>query len=246
MIGLGKKFVKKILKGQFNSGTFLLIAEIENYFNQIKHNPHFYCNLCKEESPYFYHTSNEKRILKNSICPNCSSRKRHRGLFELYKDILSKLDAPKILHFAPEPVFYDLFKPYQYYTADLELTDVDIQLDIENINYSSDSFDLILCNHVLEHVSNDNMALCELQRILKPSGIAIITVPGNWNREETIEYNQPDSNGHQREYGLIFLSVLNDIFSGIQSIDLFKYNQSYHMSLGLTPQHDLALLCHKS
>ncbi|MBC8196780.1 MAG: class I SAM-dependent methyltransferase [Candidatus Marinimicrobia bacterium] len=184
--------------------------------------------------------------MKNSICPSCSSRKRHRGLFELYKDILSKLDTPKILHFAPEPVFYGLFNPYQYYTADLELTDVDIQLDIENINYSSESFDLILCNHVLEHVSNDNMALCELQRILKPSGIAIITVPGNWNREETIEYNQPDSNGHQREYGLNFLSILNEIFSRIESIDLFKYNQYHHLSLGLTPQHDLALLCHKN
>ena len=85
MISISKKFVNKILNGQFNSGAFYLIAEIENYLNQNKLTPQFYCNLCKEESPYFYHTSNEKRILKNSICPGCSSRKRHRGLFELYK-----------------------------------------------------------------------------------------------------------------------------------------------------------------
>ena len=142
-------------------------------------------------------------------------------------------------------LFYDLFKPYQYFTADLELTDVDIQLDIENINFNSESFDLILCNHVLEHVLNDNKAISELHRILNPSGIAIITVPGNWNREETIEYSQPDFNGHQRDYGLDFLSVLDDIFSRTESIDLFKYNQSYHLSLGLTLQHDFAFLCHK-
>ena len=73
----------------------------------------------------------------------------------------------------------------------------------------------------------------------------IIKRSGNWNREETIEYNQPDLNGHQRDYGLDFLSVLDDIFSRTESIDLFKYNQSYHLSLGLTLQHDFAFLCHK-
>ena len=110
----------------------------------------------------------------------------------------------------------------------------------------SDSFDFILCNHVLEHVPNDYKALKELYRILKHSGLAIITVPGNWRIEKTIEYDYPDGNGHYRDYGLNFISVLDNIFTAIECIDLYKYNDIYHLALGLTPQHDLAFLCRKN
>ena len=220
-----KDTVKKIINGQNKAAINIFRAGLLNYFLKFKRKNQFYCNLCKCESPNFLHTSNENRILFNSICPNCSSRKRHRGLNELYKNILTEFDSPKILHFAPEPVFYKLF---------------------QNIDYESDSFDLILCNHVLEHVPNDYKALKELYRILKHSGIAIITVPGNWCLEEIIEYDYPDGNGHYRDYGLNFISVLENIFTAIECIDLYKYNDIYHLALGLTPQHDLAFLCCKN
>ena len=220
-----KDTVKKIINGQNKAAINIFRAGLLNYFLKFKRKNQFYCNLCKCESPNFLHTSNENRILFNSICPNCSSRKRHRGLNELYKNILTEFDSPKILHFAPEPVFYKLF---------------------QNIDYESDSFDLILCNHVLEHVPNDYKALKELYRILKHSGIAIITVPGNWCLEEIIEYDYPDGNGHYRDYGLNFISVLDNIFTAIECIDLYKYNDIYHLALGLTPQHDLAFLCRKN
>lgn len=220
-----KDTVKKIINGQNKAAINIFRAGLLNYFLKFKRKNQFYCNLCKCESPNFLHTSNENRILFNSICPNCSSRKRHRGLNELYKNILTEFDSPKILHFAPEPVFYKLF---------------------QNIDYESDSFDLILCNHVLEHVPNDYKALKELYRILKHSGIAIITVPGNWCIEKIIEYDYPDGNGHYRDYGLNFISVLDNIFTAIECIDLYKYNDIYHLALGLTPQHDLAFLCRKN
>ena len=156
------------------------------------------------------------------------------------------MESPQILDFAPEPVFYDLFQPFEYSTADLELTDIDLQLNIEAIDYDSNSFDLILCNHVLEHVLDDNNALRELHRILKPLGTVIITVPGDWMRRQTIEYDHPDSNGHYRDYGLNFIDLLNEIFFTIESIDLFKYNKIYHLPIGLTPQHDLAFVCVKN
>ena len=220
-----KDTVKKIINGQNKAAINIFRAGLLNYFLKFKRKNQFYCNLCKCESPNFLHTSNENRILFNSICPNCSSRKRHRGLNELYKNILTEFDSPKILHFSPEPVFYKLF---------------------QNIDYESDSFDLILCNHVLEHVPNDYKALKELYRILKHSGIAIITVPGNWCIEKIIEYDYPDGNGHYRDYGLNFISVLDNIFTAIECIDLYKYNDIYHLALGLTPQHDLAFLCRKN
>ena len=246
LIMIVKKTVIKTLNGQIKAAKNYFISELLNYLYQYKKRNQFYCNLCKSKSPYFLHASNEEGILYNSICPNCSCRKRHRGLYEIYKNILKKLESPQILHFAPEPVFYDLFHHFYYITADLELTDVDQQLDIQNINYKTNSFDIILCNHVLEHVSNDYKALKELYRILKPSGIVIITVPGNWSRKKTIENDFPDGNGHYRDYGLNFISVLENIFTIIECIDLYRYNDSYHLPIGLTPQHDLAFLCRKN
>jgi len=245
LLKLIKNSVQRVINGQYNIAKNIFIAEILNYLIKLKRKNQFYCNLCKCESPNFLHTANGDRILFNSICPNCSSRKRHRGLNELYNNILKDFDSPKILHFAPEPVFYKLFHPFEYLTADLELKDVDLKLDIENIEYDNDSFDFIICNHVLEHVSNDYNAIKELYRILKYDGIAIITVPGNWRREEIIEYNFPDDNGHYRDYGLNFASVLENIFSVIEYIDLYKYNEIYHLPIGLTPKHDLAFLCRK-
>ena len=179
------------------------------------------------------------KIIKDTV------RKVINGQNKVAINILIEFDSPKILHFAPEPVFYKLFQPFEYLTADLELVDVDMQLDIQNIDYESDSFDLILCNHVLEHVPNDYKALKELYRILKHSGIAIITVPGNWCSEKIIEYDCPDGNGHYRDYGLNFISVLQNIFTVIECIDLYKYNEIYHLPIGLTPQHDLSFLCQK-
>ena len=240
------KIARKILNGELNVARNLLIAELLNYLSQKKKVNQLYCNLCKSESPYFLHTANQQGILKNSICPNCNSRKRHRGLYEIYKQVLEKLHSPiKILHFSPEPVYYELFKSFQYITADIELEDVDIQLNIKNIDYDSNTFDLILCNHVLEHVSDDLKAVKELERILKPSGILILTVPGDWDNKETIKFDYPErNNGHYRHYGKDFFSKLNTIIT-TETMDIYKFNNTYHLPLGLTYKHDLAFLCQK-
>ena len=241
-----KKIARKTFNGQTNSVKNLLTVEFLNYLSQYKRKNLFYCNLCKSESPYYYHTANAKRILYNSICPNCSSRKRHRGLYEIYKNILKKMDFPRVLHFAPEPVFYSLFTAYDYITADIELEDVDLQLDIEKIDCQDNSFNLILCNHVLEHIENDLNALKELNRILIYKGILILTIPGDWRRIETVEYKSPDSNGHYRDYGLGFINLLDEVFYKVEKIDLYDYNYNYDLPLGLTPKHDLAFLCYKN
>ena len=78
-----KDTVQKVINGQNKAAINIFRAGLLNYFLKFKRKNQFYCNLCKCESPNFLHTSNENRILFNSICPNCSSRKRHRGLNEL-------------------------------------------------------------------------------------------------------------------------------------------------------------------
>ena len=241
-----KKTVKLIMNGEYIYSFNFFISQLINIvFGLIKSQKYFYCNLCKSKLSFFLHTSTSYKILFNSICPNCSSRKRHRGLYELYREQLKQYKSLKILHFAPEPVFYDIFNSFDYIKTDLMLEDVDIKLDIENIDYEDNSFDLILCNHVLEHVNNDKKALEELKRILNPMGKVIITVPGNWKRKKTIEYIIPDRNGHYREYGLDYIKKLNTIFDKTESIDLYRYNKFYDLSLGLTPLHDIAFVCQK-
>ena len=246
LVGLIKKTLRMILNGRVIKTRNFIAAELLNYIARNGKSNKYYCNLCKNESYYFFHTSNEKRILRNSICPNCNSRKRHRGLFILYKEILSKLDTPKILHFAPEPVFYKLFQSYNYVTADIELADVDLKLNIQKIDCKSESYKLILCNHVLEHVKDDKKAIDELERILHPSGILLITVPGDWTRDEIVKYSKADGNGHYRDYGLDFVEILKRKFTDVDVVDLFKYNDFYNLSIGLTPKHDLAFVCHKT
>jgi ubiquinone/menaquinone biosynthesis C-methylase UbiE len=77
---------------------------------------------------------------------------------------------------------------------------VDFKEDIQNLSFPNAQYDLILCNHVIEHVPKDEMALKEISRILKPNGKAIITIPGNYQRDNTIYFNHLRFNGHYRDY----------------------------------------------
>lgn len=110
-------------------------------------------------------------------CPECDSLERHRLLALLLRQgILSK--EQKILHFAPEPCVGKLLRPFarHYVTADICDPDADLKIDIEAINLPDQSFDVIACSHVLEHV-DDEKALRELRRILKPGGTMLLAVP---------------------------------------------------------------------
>ena len=99
-------------------------------------------------------------------------------------------------------------------------------MNIQNIEYESSSFGLILSNHVLEHVNNDRVALSELKRILVHKGHVILTVPGNWNRNVTIEFDEPDNNGHYREYGLEFIEILRKYFTKVEYYVYYKSRTS--------------------
>ena len=88
-----KETVRRIINCQFRAAINYFMIEFLNYISQFKKNNQYYCNLCKLESSYFLHTSSHRHILYNSICRNCSSRKRHRGLFELYKSILKDINT---------------------------------------------------------------------------------------------------------------------------------------------------------
>ncbi|MGG7033761.1 MAG: class I SAM-dependent methyltransferase [Flavobacterium sp.] len=94
----------------------------------------------------------------------------------------------RVLHFAPEQEFYKRFKKQkniEYTTTDLFSPLADVKADICNLPFNNNSYDIIFCNHVLEHIPDDTKAIQELYRVLKPGGMAILQIPQDLNRETT-------------------------------------------------------------
>ena len=137
--------------------------------------------------PYGY----GEQLRPNALCPGTLSLERHRLLW-LYLDRNTSLlkDELKVLHVAPEQVFYKIFKRYQhwnYTTTDLYSPLADVVADICDLPFEDQTYDLILCNHVLEHIPDDLKAMNELYRILKKGGKLIAQVPIDGNLEKTYE-----------------------------------------------------------
>jgi glycosyltransferase involved in cell wall biosynthesis len=129
---------------------------------------------------------------ETAICPNCHSLDRER-LFRLYiekeTDLLTR--PHRILHVAPEPNLRRWLRQFPHLhcvLSQLEATDDEIEeMDITCIPYPDNSFDAIICSHVLEHIPNDALAMRELRRVLKPGGWGILQVPIALNLERTLE-----------------------------------------------------------
>ena len=172
------------------------------------------CNICDFKG-YFKGFGRPYRL--DARCPKCGSLERHRllmlgiqrGAIEHFK----KHDN-SILHFAPEPILEKIFrKQFNYYkTADL-IKKTDIKLNIENINLEDKKYDIVIANHVLEHV-NDQKASSEIHRILKDEGVFVCLVPiiEGWDKtyendeiknekDRLIHFGQED---HVRFYGKDF------------------------------------------
>ncbi len=118
-------------------------------------------------------------VRPDALCPSCDSLERHRQL-ALHIEDNPHLFSPEknVLHFAPEPSIKNLIKQRvkHYTTTDLYSEDVDKAWNIEDIDCDDNSFDVVLCSHVLEHVET-NKALAEIHRILRPNGLALLMVP---------------------------------------------------------------------
>ncbi len=151
------------------------------------------CPICgvrrRKFLPYGYVTSRE-----DALCPRCLSLERHRLIWlwlERHSDLFDS--HPHILHIAPEVSLMRHFKRHykehkeRYTTADLESPLADMHFDVQHIPFEARSIDVVICNHLLEHVVNDRLALRELYRILKPGGWGIMLVPEDRSRATTFE-----------------------------------------------------------
>ena len=118
---------------------------------------------------------------ENALCPNCLSLERHRLIWLYLKENTDFFKNSKnVLHIAPEACFINRFEKLHgenYITADIESPLAKVKMDIHQIPFEESRFDVVLCNHVLEHVQDDIQAMREIYRVLKPGGFAILQIP---------------------------------------------------------------------
>ncbi len=169
----------------------------------------------------------------NVLSPSTLSLERHRLLWCYLKNETNFFTQPyKVLHFAPEQAFYKRFrrlKNLDYTTTDLNSPLADVQADICNLPFEDASFDVIFCNHVLEHIPDDTKAMRELYRILKSGGWGIFQIPQDLQRANTFEddtitdkkerakiFGQYD---HVRIYGRDYFDKLRSIGFVVEEVD---------------------------
>jgi SAM-dependent methyltransferase len=149
------------------------------------------CPVCEKHFnkflPYGYVKQRD-----NVLCPYDLTLERHRLMWYYLKNETDFFTNPKIdvLHIAPEQCFYSLFrnqKNLNYLTGDLESPLADLHFDLHQIPLEDNKFEVIFCNHVLEHVEDAKKCMCELFRVMKPGGYGIFQVPQDFSREKTYE-----------------------------------------------------------
>lgn len=149
---------------------------------------------CKRRKflPYGYVTPRE-----NALCPKCLSLERHRllWLWLLRESDLGRgaMALPRMLHIAPEVALMRRFRkmyasaPDRYITADLESPLADMHFDVQHIPLKDGEVDVVICNHIMEHVEDDRRAMRELHRILRHGGWGVVLSPVERERELTFE-----------------------------------------------------------
>lgn len=144
------------------------------------------CPLCGYIGPFKAHKRSGR---PNASCGRCGARERHR-LVALYLSILGpeRFAGRRVLHFSPEYFLAPFFaEAALYITADLSSPEAGLRTDITRIALADGAVDVVMCNHVLEHIPDDAAAIAEFHRILAPGGTALITVPLDGGLAHTYE-----------------------------------------------------------
>lgn len=128
---------------------------------------------------------------ENALAPLSMSLERHRLIWLYLKEQTDFFtDKQRFLHVAPEYCYLRKFKKLKnldYVTGDLISPWADVKMNVLDIPFKENDFDVAMCNHVFEHVDDDFIAMSEFFRVLKPGGWAIFQVPLDNTRDETYE-----------------------------------------------------------
>ena len=206
--------------------------------------------------PYGYVKQRE-----NALSPSTLSLERHRLMWLFLRDNTTFFTATKklkVLHIAPEQCFLDIFRKQQnlnYITSDLESPIADVKADICDLPFKENEFDIIFCNHVLEHISNDTKAMQELYRVLKPGGFGIFQIPQDLSKAITFEDNTITDRkeraklfgqyDHVRVYGRDYFDKLRSIGFKVDEVDYTKKITLDKIEKYCLMQNEILPVCYK-
>ena len=199
------------------------------------------------------------KIRKNALSPSTFSLERHRLLWLYLQNETDFFEKKmKVLHFAPEAAFLNKFKKLKnisYDTIDLDSPLADIKADICDLPIKNDSYDFILCNHVLEHIVDDEKAMKELYRVLKKGGTGIFQVPLNMSNKQTYEdftitdpkernkaFGQYD---HVRVYGMDFFERLKNVGFKVEKCEYTSKLSEEKKTKYCLPKKEIIPVCRK-
>ena len=187
---------------------------------------------------------------RKAYCPSCKSFDRHRHFWHFLKNEKPEIFKEKLtlLHWAPEDCLSVLLEKYEnltYIRGDIDRPNDPkiLKLDITNTDLPDKSVDVVFCNHVLEHIPDDHLALTEIVRVLKPGGYALIMVPLYIDQEKTYEdfsITSPedrvlhfDQEDHVRRYGLDFIQRLKKAGFIVKHYPLARLPKSLREKYGM-------------
>ena len=172
----------------------------------------------------------------NILSPSTLSLERHRLMWLYLKKETDFFSGKhRVLHMAPEQCFISRFKKMKnldYVTADLYSPIVDVKANILDLPFEDNSFDIVFCNHVLEHIEDDVKAMSELFRVMKTGGMGIFQIPQDIDRKKTYEdfsITKPEDRkahfgqyDHVRIYGMDFFDRLRKVGFTVNEIEYSK------------------------
>ena len=207
--------------------------------------------------PYGYGNQRE-----NALSPSTLSLERHRLMWLFLRDettFFSSEEKQKVLHIAPEQCFLDIFrkqKNLEYITSDLESPIADVKADICDLPFDDNSFDVVFCNHVLEHIPDDTKAMQELFRVVKPNGMGIFQIPQDISRAKTFEDNTITDRkerakifgqyDHVRIYGKDYFDKLRSVGFRVDEIDYTKNIAPEKLERFCLMKNEILPVCYKN
>jgi predicted SAM-dependent methyltransferase len=197
---------------------------------------------------------------ENVLCPYDLTLERHR-LMWLYlqnkSDFFTKSNL-KVMHIAPEQCFHKIFKHQKnldYTTGDLVSPIADLHFDLHQIPLEDNQYEIIFCNHVMEHVTDDLKCMQELHRIMKPGGWGIFQVPIDTNRTSTYEdwsITTPEERekhfwqyDHVRLYGTNYPNRLEEAGFTLETVDYGKEISTELFDRYRLPKGEMLYIVHK-
>lgn len=204
------------------------------------------CNICNSGIRSFIKIDNDR------LCPRCGSLQRTRRLWQILDDEFLK-SRPKILDFSPSRSIYRVMKMrnYDYFSSDISGDFIsDVAYNIKDIDSVDNTFNLIICYHILEHIDDDSKAMIELWRVLKKGGYCIIQTPFKegdiYENDAIILPKERENHFGQSDHVRIYsVKGLTDRLEKVGfQVEVRSFNEKYENSNGLNVK-ETVLICNK-